>query len=66
MNVVKLTAPNGEPVWIAPVWVQTVKRPHLGQVDKNANSVLTLSGEIQAVKEQPEDVVRILQALINV
>lgn len=56
---IKLTAPNGEPVWIAPSWVVRIT-PAGSDAPHNALTDIHLGGGVQFVLEPIEDVLKLL------
>ncbi len=62
MKFVKLTDPDGRPLWISPHWVTKVRPPILGRHPQNANALVVMGQIEQAVIEGVETVVKILEA----
>ncbi len=60
MKLLKLTAPNGEPVWIVPSWIVRICKNH---DDTSAPTLITLSGEMQTVREPLRDVVALVEGV---
>jgi hypothetical protein len=67
VTAVKLTAPDGSPVWVYPAWVQKIRpalvgeRPlyHATPYEKEPQTLILLSGDRpQLVTESPDEVVR--------
>jgi hypothetical protein len=50
---VKLTKPNGVPVWIAAAYVVSVRAPFAGEYTQGVNSVVTVGRIRQGVRENP-------------
>jgi hypothetical protein len=58
---VKFTTPNDQPVWIVAQWVTKVRTVSPGEMAVGAETLITMGGTDQAVKEKPEDVVRAIE-----
>lgn len=60
MKFVKLTDPEGVPVWIAAQWVTKVRVAQKDYV-KGAVALVSMGASSQAVREEPEAVVRMIE-----
>ena len=63
MKFAKLTALDGNAVWVAPISVQAVRPPLAGEYTQKAGAVVVLSGQSQAVKESPAEVIKALESI---
>ena len=59
--MIKLTAPNGEPVEIEPKAIASI-RPNNGDYDVRAKTVLIVAGEHQAVVETMDEIDKLIAA----
>lgn len=58
---IKLTAPDGEPVWIAAQWVMRVQAPQPNLYPPEVKTLLTIGEAKQAVRETPKEVLGLLE-----
>ena len=61
MKFVRLTSPEGEPVWVGVAWITKVQKPTIGHYHKDTRALISMGANVQAVKEAPEAVVRLLE-----
>ena len=61
MAFVKLTDPDGLVFWIEPRWVTKLTIPPPDRYAPGTNTVVWMAGNAQAVREQPETVIVILE-----
>ena len=57
---VKFTDTDGGDVWVAPRWVTRVRTPLPGRYDEDARTMISMGNTDQAVKEDLETVLQIL------
>jgi len=59
--ILKLTDPDGGPIWIVARWVTQLKLPPRGQYSEHARTLIVLGAREQAVRETPEEIVKLLK-----
>jgi hypothetical protein len=59
-GILELTDPDGRTVWIVQQWVTKVSYPPTGQWSPNAKSLIWMGANTQAVREEPETVIKLL------
>lgn len=62
MNMIKLTAPDGKPVWVSVDAIIKIRAPL--NIVQNSNTQLYLVNGEQCVREYPEDVINALGGLV--
>jgi hypothetical protein len=59
-GILELSDPDGRPVWIVQQWITRVSHPPAGQWAPNAKALVWMGGNTQAVREEPETVIKLL------
>ena len=50
-KIIKLTEPNGDPVWLITSWIEAIRLPIPGESPARTGAIVVLSSFAQAVKE---------------
>lgn len=64
MTVLKLTAPNGDPVWVVAKWITSFRAAGSQGLDyaSGSKTVIEVGGKTFAVKETTEEICKLMVA----
>jgi hypothetical protein len=58
--VLRLTEPNGDPVWLIASWIESVRLPIPGESPPETGAIVVLSSFSQAVREKPAKIIELM------
>jgi hypothetical protein len=58
--VLRLTEPNGDPVWLIASWIESIRLPVPGESPPETGAIVVLSSFSQAVREKPDQITALM------